>query len=102
MVEREARNRVLEGQVARLAAPVESLLKRLAERNRSAQRQAAPFFTGPPQPAPHPTGRKSGEDDGRRHRRAVPPQPTDKVYEALHQGRPPGVSLTPEAVPPKW
>lgn len=77
----EARNGVLAGQVARLTAQVESLLKRLEEKGRTGKRQAAPFSKGPPQPDPQPPGRKPGDDYGRHHRRAIPEQPPDEVYD---------------------
>jgi transposase len=81
VAELEARNAELERQVARLTAQVELLLKRLEEKERSGKRQAAPFSKGPPKPDPKPPGRKSGEDYGQHHRRAVPQQPPDEVYD---------------------
>lgn len=79
--ELEARNAELERQVARLTAQVESLLKRLEDKDRSAKRQAAPFSKGPPKPDPKPPGRKPGDDYGQHHRRAIPQQTPDEVYD---------------------
>jgi uncharacterized coiled-coil protein SlyX len=86
--ELKSRNAGLEGQVARLAARVELLLKRqeelrqrLEEKERSSKRQAAPFSKGPPKPDPKTPGRKPGDDYGRHHRRAIPEQPPDEIYD---------------------
>lgn len=77
----EARNADLERQVARLTAQVESLLRRLEEQQRAGKRQAAPFSKGPPKADPKPPGRKPGDDYGQHHRRAIPEQPPDEVYD---------------------
>jgi transposase len=72
---------VLEAQVARLTAQVESLLQRLEEKDRTGKRQAAPFSKGPPKPDPKPPGRKPGDNYGQHHRRAIPEQPPDEIYD---------------------
>jgi transposase len=68
--ERDRRITELEARIAKL----ESLA-------RGAKRQAAPFSKGPPKSDPKPPGRKSGEDYGTHHRRALPPR-IDEVLEA--------------------
>src|SRR5271170_5617362 len=68
--ERDRRIAELEARIAKLEALV-----------RGAKRQAAPFSKGSPKPNPKPPGRKSGEDYGTHHRRALPPR-IDEVLEA--------------------
>jgi transposase len=72
----------LRAQVARL----EARLAKLEAMARGAKRQAAPFSKGPPKSNPKPPGRKSGEDYGTHHRRAVPPR-IDQVLEAPLPGQ---------------
>lgn len=71
-------------QIAELQAHIallESRLTKLEGAARASKRQAAPFSKGPPKSAPKRPGRKSGEDYGTHHRRAVPSR-IDEVLEA--------------------
>jgi transposase len=68
--ERDRRISDLEARIAKLEALV-----------RGTKRQAAPFSKGSPKSDPKPPGRKSGEDYGTHHRRALPPR-IDEVLEA--------------------
>ena len=71
-------------QIAELQAHIallESRLTNLEVAARASKRQAAPFSKGPPKSGPKPPGRKSGEDYGTHHRRAVPSR-IDQVLEA--------------------
>jgi len=65
----------------RRIAELEARIARLEAFARGAKRQAAPFSKGSPKPDPKPPGRKSGEDYGTHHRRALPPR-IDEVLEA--------------------
>ena len=70
-------------QVGELKATVAALQDRLDKAEvaaRAAKRQAAPFSKGPPKSNPKPPGRKSGDQYGSHHRRAVPPT-IDEVIE---------------------
>ena len=51
---------------------MEARIAKLEALARGAKRQAAPFSKGPPKSDPKPPGRKSGEDYGTHHRRALP------------------------------
>src|ERR1700691_3467141 len=65
----------------RRIADLEARIAKLEALARGAKRQAAPFSKGPPKSDPKPPGRKSGEDYGTHHRRALPPR-IDEVLEA--------------------
>jgi transposase len=65
----------------RRIADLEARIARLEALARGAKRQAAPFSKGPPKSDPKPPGRKSGEDYGTHHRRALPSR-IDEVLEA--------------------
>lgn len=65
----------------RRIAELEARIAKLEALARGAKRQAAPFSKGLPKADPKPPGRKSGEDYGTHHRRAVP-QRIDEVLEA--------------------
>jgi transposase len=62
-------------------AEQEARMARLEALARGSKRQAAPFSKGLPKPNPKQPGRKSGQDYGEHHRRAVP-QRIDEVLEA--------------------
>jgi transposase len=71
-------------QIAELQAHIALLEARLAKLEvaaRASKRQAAPFSKGLPKADPKPPGRKSGENYGTHHRRAVPSR-IDEVLEA--------------------
>src|SRR5580693_2017724 len=71
-------------QIAALQAQIALLEARLAKLEvaaRASRRQAAPFSKGPPKSDPKPPGRKSGENYGTHHRRALPSR-IDEVLEA--------------------
>src|SRR5229473_7521482 len=71
-------------QIAELQAHIallEARLSKLEVAARASKRQAAPFSKGLPKADPKPPGRKSGEDYGTHHRRAVPSR-IDEVLEA--------------------
>jgi transposase len=73
----------LESQVADLQARLARIEQLLAERDRGAKRQAAPFSKGPPCAAPKTPGRKPGDDYGTKAFRAVPaPGQIDEFHEA--------------------
>ena len=65
----------------RRIAELEARIAKLEALARGAKRQAAPFSKGPPKSDPKPPGRKSGDDYGTHHRRAVPSR-IDEVLEA--------------------
>jgi transposase len=65
----------------RRIADLEARIAKLEALARGAKRQAAPFSKGPPKSNPKPPGRKSGDDYGTHHRRAVPSR-IDEVLEA--------------------
>ena len=65
----------------RKIAELEARLAKVEALVRSGKRQAAPFSKGVPKPNPKPPGRKSGENYGEHHRRAVPSR-IDEVLEA--------------------
>jgi transposase len=69
-IERDRRIADLEARIAKLEALV-----------RGTKRQAAPFSKGSPKSDPKRPGRKSGENYGTHHRRALPPR-IDEVLEA--------------------
>src|SRR6056297_3460371 len=74
--------RIIEQQQAvidALVKQVENLTKRLEKVEREGKRQAAPFRKGR-KADPKKPGRKSGEDHGKHHRRAVPEQ-IDETYD---------------------
>jgi transposase len=73
-IEAAKRIATLEARIVQLEALVEQL-------RRGGKRQAAPFSKGVPKADPKPPGRKSGENYGTHHRRAIAPQ-VDEVYEA--------------------
>jgi transposase len=58
---------------AQLKATVLELLQRIAELERTAKRQAAPFSKGEPKPNPKKPGRKKGDKHGTHAHRDVPP-----------------------------
>jgi transposase len=58
-----------------------ALRKRLAELERSAKRQAAPFSKGPPKLKPKKPGRKKGEEHGQ-HEHRPPPEQVDETLDA--------------------
>src|SRR5579864_8168118 len=66
---------------AQLKATVAALLQRIAELERTAKRQAAPFSKGEPKPNPKKPGRKKGAKHGT-HAHREPPPP-DEVTETL-------------------
>jgi transposase len=65
-------NQVLRGRIETLKKENADLRRKLAERERSAKRQAAPFSKGQPKAEPRKPGRKKGADYGKR---AARPQP---------------------------
>jgi len=73
-VEAAERIAALEARIADLEALAEQL-------RRGGKRQAAPFSKGEPKANPKRPGRKSGENHGTHHRRALPPR-IDQVIEA--------------------
>ena len=69
---------------AQLKATVAELLRRIAELERTAKRQAAPFSKGKPKPNPKTPGRKSGAEHGQHaHREAPLPAEVTETLEAL-------------------
>jgi transposase len=80
---RDRRILELEAQNAQLQARLARLEQLLAERDRGAKRQAAPFSKGPPRPDPKTPGRKPGDDYGTKAFRAVPdPGVIDETHDA--------------------
>jgi transposase len=76
-------NRQLRELVAQLQQTVRELEKRLAESERSAKRQAAPFSKGEPKRNPKKPGRKKGKDHGEHaHRPSPPPDHVDETLDA--------------------
>ena len=66
-----------------LQQTVRDLQQRLADAERAAKRQAAPFSKGPPKDDPKRPGRKAGARHGRHNHRPVPPpERVDEVLEA--------------------
>jgi transposase len=74
-------NQQLREQVAQFQETIRDLQKRLAEAERTAKRQAAPFSKGEPKKHPKKPGRKTGDQHGR-HAHRQPPPP-DQVAETL-------------------
>jgi transposase len=70
----------------RRIADLEARIAKLETLARGAKRQAAPFSKGAPKSDPKPPGRKSGEDYGTHHRRALPPR-IDEVLDAPLPGQ---------------
>ena len=73
----------LEAENTALRARLDKIEQLLADRDRGAKRQAAPFSKGSPCAEPKTPGRKPGEDYGTKAFRAVPaPEQIDESYEA--------------------
>ena len=76
-------NQQLREQVAQFQETIRDLQKRLAEAERTANRQAAPFSKGEPKKNPKKPGRKTGNQHGRHaHRQPPPPDQVDETLEA--------------------
>ncbi len=71
----------LSASIDMLVKQVELLTARLEKVEREGKRQAAPFRKKR-KPDPKKPGRKSGEDHGKHHRRAVP-EKIDETYQVL-------------------
>jgi transposase len=68
---------------AQLRATVAALLQRIAELERTAKRQAAPFSKGEPKKNPKKPGRKAGDKHGQHaHREPPPPAEVTETLEA--------------------
>ena len=76
-----AENERLRALVGVQAAQIEKLSALVEELRRKQHRPHAPFSKGPPKIDPKPPGRKSGDDDGTKAFRSVPPR-IDEVHEA--------------------
>jgi transposase len=69
--------------IEHLRQKLADLQKRLAESQRAAKRQAAPFSRGQPKQKPKKPGRKPGEKHGQHgHRPPPPPDQVDETHEA--------------------
>jgi transposase len=69
--------------IEQLQQTIRDLQKRIAELERSAKRQAAPFAKGQPKKNPKKPGRKKGEQHGQHaHREPPPPERVDETLDA--------------------